>query len=191
MSGAGPALAEWPVVNATDWCGQWSPYWGTTQPDYSATITNFAHSSAGDLLSITGSASQVVRVQRIAISATSSSAATIDIALMLRSSLDTGGTPTALSMIPSDALDPPATATVTAYATAPTAGTPVGLIRGQKYQLSPANQGGTTIPLVWLGTPNSQELVVLRGTSSALCVLVSTLAGGNWDVSVQWTETVA
>jgi hypothetical protein len=179
----------WPVIEPTDWCGAWSPFWNPA--DYSAAVVNFANTSAGDLLCITGSATQVVRVQRVSISGAAANAATIDIALFLRSALDTGGTPTVIAPVVSDLLDPPATAKVSAFSVAPTAGTPIGPIRAQKYQISPANQGGTTIPLVWVAEPGTQELAVLRGATNTLCVWTSGLNGGTWDLSVQWLESGA
>jgi len=154
-------------------------------------MVNLANTAAGDLFCLTGSASQVVRVQRVSISGQTNNATTVDMSLVLRSSLNTGGTPTTVPVIPSDGLDPPATASVTAYGTAPVAGTTVGTIRAQNYQMSAANQGGTTIAVVWLPTPRTQELAVLRGATNTLCIATSGLTGGSWDISVHWLESAS
>ena len=160
---------------------------------YAASITGLASaSSATDIFTITGSASMVVRVTRIRISAIKTSAgADVDIQLIKRSTADTGGTATNPTAIPYDSLDPAATATIAAYTANPTTGTAVGTF---------------AVDSVWVGLATAQtglmshdfgnrpaHAVTLRSASEVLAVNLNgvTVGGGAFDIWVEWTESAA
>lgn len=161
----------------------------TAVPSYSAAAHNFGNSSTGDILCVTGSATKAVRVKQIRASAIASAAVNSSLSVSVRSSLNTGGTPTTLTAVPNDSQNSTATAVVTAYATAPTAGTLVGRVRAQK--LSIPTTSATAFapnPAVFSFANNWDQPIVLRGATQALCLDVDSTAGGNWELDVEWTE---
>ena len=160
----------------------------TTVPHYSAAVDTFGNSSTGDILCVAGGVGKVVRVKHVTISGVASNATMNSVSLIKRSSLDSGGTPTAVTAVPNDSTNPAAVATVTAYATDPTPGTQVGVVRAQRVPIgSVTTLVGAAYALFNTATPSGQPLV-LRGASEALCVRVNNTAGGQWDIDTEWTE---
>lgn len=156
---------------------------------YAAATASFARSVSGDVLCLTGSASKAVKVKSISASTSSSASTIIDLALILRSTLDTGGTPSTLTNVPLDSSNAAATAVVTAYATAPTTGTSTGMIAVQKYTavstMSPQLQP-TAIRFAVEGVYD--QPVTLNGATQAICLNVGAVASGSWNISVAWSE---
>lgn len=154
---------------------------------YLAAKTGQLNAVTGDLLCVTGSASKVVRVRMLSVSAISSADAVIDVSVVVRSSLDTGGTPTVLANVPSDSTNAAATAVVTTYGTAPVVGTLVGAIRAQKLGVGKTT-GGSTLPAQFGFGNWYDQSVVLRGATQAVCLTTTALAGGSYAIAAEWTE---
>lgn len=158
-------------------------------PTYSAAVHNFSNSSAGDIFCISGSATKTIRVKGIRVSATASAAVNSAVSIIRRSTLNTGGTPTSITPVPSDSNNPSATAVTTAYATAPTAGTTVGIVRSQKLPIGTATSTGISpSPALFQFSVYWDQPQVLRGVNEALCVDVDSTAGGNWEIDEEHTE---
>jgi len=158
-------------------------------PTYSSTIHNFANSSAGDIFCISGSATKIIKIKGIRVSAIASAAVNSSVSVVRRSTLDTGGTPTSVTPVPSDTLNSAATAVVTGYATAPTAGTLVGRIRAQKLPIGTTTSTSISpAPALFQFSPYWDQPQVLRGVNEALCIDVDSTAGGNWEVDIEHTE---
>lgn len=162
---------------------------------YSAAITGLTvAASATDVFTITGSASTIVKVLRISISAWASSVSNRDIQLIKRSTANTGGTSTTRSAVAHDSTNATASAVVRAYTANPTVGTEVGLVRAAKLSISnqtPGNaqsQAGFSV-LVWDFSRPGQA-ITLRGTAEVLSVNLNanTIAGSNFNIDIEWTE---
>jgi hypothetical protein len=139
-----------------------------TKASYSAAILGFTPAaSATDFAQIAGSGSKTIRVTRISISGIATAAATVDIQLLKRSTANTGGTPTSVTLVPHDSNDAAATGTVTSYGANPTTGTLTGAIRAQKLNLGAAGAAGL---LVWDFTARNSKGIVLRGAAQSLCL---------------------
>jgi hypothetical protein len=162
----------------------------TNVPTYGAALHNFSNSSAGDIFCISGSATKIVKVKAIHISAVASAAVVSTLSVARRSSLNTGGTPTVVTPVLSDtAVNPAATAVVTGYATAPTAGTLVGRVRAQKLSIPTATSTTfATTPATFDFARYWDQPQVLRGVTQALCVDVDGTAGGVWEIDAEFTE---
>lgn len=157
-----------------------------------------AASSATDIFTITGSSTKTIRVTRIELFATTTSAtpAALDVLLLKRSTANTAGTSTGSpAAIPHDSTSAAASATVLAYTANPTTGTLVGNIRAAKYMMALATQTATDFPmpqvLVWdFGARPSQGIVV-RGTSEVLAINLNAAtptATASFNISIEWTE---
>lgn len=156
---------------------------------YSTSIVGLAQAAlATDIFTITGSASKTIRVTRLEISATQTTAGNANIILLKRSTANSAGTSTAPAKVPHDSTNAAATATVLAYTANPTVGSLVGQVRANKIFISTATTLGEEITMDF-GTRPSQA-IVLRGTSEVLALNLNgvTLLGGSFDIDIEWTE---
>lgn len=159
---------------------------------YSAAILGLAPAaSATDVFTLAGSASKTVRVTRVSVSGTQTTAGEVDIQLLKRSAADTGGTSTAPAAVPHDSADAAATAVVAAYTVNPAAlGTLVGPLRTRKAQIGAAATVTDQPETEWLFGDRPSRAVVLRGVDEQVAVNLNaaTIAGGSLDISIEWTE---
>lgn len=142
--------------------------------------------TATDIFTITGSASKTIRVVKVDISATQTTAGEANVIFLTRSTANTGGTSTNLTEVPLDSTQS-CTATTLSYTANPTAGSLVGNIAAFKYFIP------TTLVLGAILTYDFGKLgsaVVLRGTGQVFAVNLNstTLAGSSFDISAEWTE---
>jgi hypothetical protein len=155
------------------------------RPTFSAGVVAAA-GVVGDTLVLTGSASRTIRVTRIAITGNATVAADLDITLVKRSAIDTGGTSSAVTIAAHDSSDT-ATATLALYTVAPTAGTSAGIIRAAKvFASTPA-----TAPVIqqWTFGDGPKRALVLRGITQQLAIAFSAvLTGGSFNIDIEWTE---
>lgn len=157
--------------------------------------------SCTDLAILNGSASKVIRVMRVVVSAITSAAtgATLDLVLAVRSAANTAGTAvTAAAIVPFDSNDAAATATLTAYSANPTTGTLVGNVYVTKFQQTLGTATATDFPsnlpfqAQW-GMTDSKP-IVLRGAAQGLAINFngsSFAAGASVDLFVEWTEAAS
>ena len=156
--------------------------------------------SATDIFTITGSATKIVRVKYISISATTTSAtpAALDVLLLKRSTANLTGTSTGSpTIVPYDSTSAAATATVLAYTANPgTLGTLVGTaLRNQKLMQMLATYTATDFPpddkIIWdFGT----HPIILRGITEVLAInlnAASATGTSSFDIDCMWTEMVS
>lgn len=157
-------------------------------------------SSATDIFTITGSGTKTVRVTRIEIVATTTSAtpAALDILLLKRSTANSGGTSSGSpTPVAHDSLNQGNhSASVLSYTANPATGTLVGTaIRNQKLMQTLATYTATDFPVVdrvtWNFGDRPSQAIVLRGTSEVLAINlngVSATATASFDIAIEWTE---
>jgi hypothetical protein len=151
--------------------------------------TSFASAAtATDIATITGSASKTIRVSKVRITATQTTAGSVDIFLVKRSTANSAGTSAAITAVPLDSTSAAATATLLEYTANPTTGTLVGKVEGAKFVIPTALVAGSTY--VFDFGNRATRHVVLRGTSQVLAVNLNgvTVTGGAFIVSFEWTE---
>lgn len=183
-------------INCPDTTRAWPlPVTGQTAiPTYSGIAAALAYTAAGDIYCITGSSTKTIKVKGIRLSAIAGSAAVIDTEIVLRSTVNTGGSPVSVLSTPSDPLNPTATATITAYtgASAPTAGTLIGEYRIQKTVVLASNASTFTQPALFQFTPFWDQPVILRDALHSVCVNVSAAgSGASFDIDHEHTEEPA
>lgn len=151
--------------------------------------------SATDVFTITGSGTTTVRIKEISISGTQTTASRRAILLIKRSTANSGGTSSTLTIAPLDSDSAAATAVVRTYTANPTLGTSVGTLRAEMGTFpvaTPNNaQGATTLNKVtWTFGQDDSEVPTLRGTSQVLSLNLNAVSwtGGSLSVYVQWTE---
>lgn len=172
------------------------PSYGTPpfqRPTFSASAVALAlpQTAAGDAVCIFGSATKLVRLKRIAITGTDSTAQTVAATLVLRSAANTGGTSTTPTVAPLDALNAAGSAVVRAYTVIPTPGAAIATVRAQSIPLPAATAATQYPPVVWTFGDNSSQDIVLRGIAQGACLnfpAAFTTAGAVINVDVTWTE---
>jgi hypothetical protein len=194
----GKNAAAGDVSVALDSLGQVTPGLSKSATYSAAKVGLVPASSPTDIFTITGSATKIVRVTRIAITATTTSAtpAAIDCLLVKRSTANSGGTSTGSpTPVPHDSTNAAATATILAYTVNPTTGDIVGTaLRNEKLMQQLATLTATDFPgpgkLVW----EFPRPIVLRGIAEVLAVNlngVSVTGTASFDIDAEWTEAAS
>lgn len=142
---------------------------------------NFAlATSQAVILQIGGSATRTVLVRRLRFSALNASSASVLLVLNRRSSLATGGTAAAATLVKFDTSDQAATGVVNSYTADPTAGTSVGILAAARLNSS-AGTGEVMERLLfdWMARP-----VALRGAAECITVSISGGAAASTTINV-------
>jgi hypothetical protein len=199
------SAASQPVVIASD---QVVPVTQVAKQTYAAGITNLGGVGAPiattptDIVTITGSATKVVKVRKVHISGIATIGAQIDVFLIKRSSANSGGTAVTVNKVPYDSLNAAATATVVYYTANPsTLGGTVnaGTISQSMLYLCPSTVGaasasgpltsGNYIDIEF--KDGDKQPLTLRGTSEVLAINLNGItvpAGTNLEIDIEWTE---
>lgn len=158
---------------------------------YMAGTAGFAPAAAAtDVLTITGSATKVIRITKVYLSFTATTAVSVPVSLIRRSAANTGGTSTPFAATPRDTTNPAATAAVAIYTANPTAlGAAVGSVLEAGKIPAPLTGGAVQVTVFEFGT-GSNQAIVLRGTSQVLAVSLNsvTVTGGSMTLAIQWLE---
>lgn len=178
-----------PVVIASDQSAVPVTVGNATIATYVANVIGLVPAaSATDVFTITGSGTKVVRIYKVRVLGSQTHASVVQVNLIKRSTLDTGGTSSPITPTSMDSSDGAATAVVTSYTANPAAlGTSVGnvgafptLVPNSVAQLFEAlyDDFGMRKP-VTLNNANENLAVNLSST---------TIAGGSLTIEVTWTE---
>jgi hypothetical protein len=162
------------------------------KPTYRCAFTalNVGTGATTVLAQITGSATKVVKVTKVAVSGTEATAAAYhNIQLVKSSTAISGGTPSAGTNIPLDSGFGAATVTTQGFTAAPTAGTPVGTIAAKKIFLPITGTAANGVGLAeW---DLSKYPVVLHGVAQSLDIKSNSETPANaplLDIEIEWTE---
>lgn len=156
---------------------------------YSAAATAFAPAaSATDVFTITGSASKTIRVTKIEMSATQTTAGNNEVLLVKRSTANSGGTSATPTIVPHDSSSAAGTAVVRSYTANPTTGTLVGAVASVKMFVS--TTATENQKQIWDFGIRPSQAIVLRGTSQVLAINLNaaTWTGGSISVYLEFTE---
>ena len=188
-NGGGTSLAERQVVSVAD--GGKATYSAT----YTAQSVGTAATTA--LFGLTGSASKVVRLLQMLVSATTITAGvTYDFSLQKETALPTGGTlATAATIVPWDSSDGAATAVTRFYTATPTDGTVTGVFLVAKLTtyitaLTTILPPISVLNLVFGNLPGAKA-PVLRGAAQGIFATINAATpayASSWDVTMVWTE---
>ncbi len=153
---------------------------------------------AGDIFVITGSATKTVKILRIILCGTQTTAGNVNtISIIKRSSANSAGTAVALTKVPFDSTSPASTIVAQHYTAAPTPGTAVGTLWGPRATIpAPAtvnNVGESGASAILIYDHNQSvngQLPTLRGVGESLAINLSAVPTGaaNFEVQISWTE---
>lgn len=125
------------------------------------------YSNPTDFFSIRGATGKIIKIINIRLSGSATSNNNVDVALLKRSTANTGGTPTAATLTPLDSTNPAPSATVVSYGSAPTLGTLVGPVCACQMEV-PARTGVGGYILEWQFNRNGAGPIVLRNANEML-----------------------
>ena len=160
----------------------------TNVPTYTTANPNIANSNATDLWCIAGGIGKTIFVNFIHANAIASAAAVLNVTIVKRSTLDSGGTPTTETIVPLNSSNPTPVATVTSFIGSPSLGTAVGNVAAHKVQVATTSNANTMNDLVFTWGDIADQPLTLRGPSESACINVPATAGGSWAVYAKWTE---
>ncbi|MGH7484539.1 MAG: hypothetical protein ACREMY_02900 [bacterium] len=168
---------------------------GAVRATYSAAAFNVTPAAlATHLFTISGNASNTVKVRRIAVTGIQTAAGIVLLRLLKLSTALTGGTSSTPTVTPHDSLSGAGQSVVRAYTANPTGGgILVGDLRSQRV-IVPAVASlisADSVALWDFGGPNGQ-CPTLRGVTQGVAVHLNgvTLTGGSLSFWVEWTEEV-
>jgi hypothetical protein len=155
---------------------------GIARPDRSAAtyaagfnLTTFA-ALATDVFQVVGSATKAIAITRVQISADATGLGAFDIALLKRTTANTGGTIVPISSIAYDSTDPAATAVVRAYTTNPTLGAGA-IIRIDSTALpGAAATGYPYAPTIWDFSTRNAKPIILRSAGESIVINLQSAA---------------
>lgn len=158
---------------------------------YAAGIASLAlPAAATDVCVITGSATKTIRVVRVCLSFIATTAISVPVSLVKRSTANTGGTSAIQTATALDSANAAATAVLRTYtANAATLGTLVGTVLAAGKVAAPLTGGVEPLTVLDFGI-GPRQAVVLRGVGESLCINLNgaTVLGGNAALSMEWTE---
>jgi len=166
----------------------------STVPTYQISANNITPATTPtDILTLSGSASKTIRITKIIFTSTQTTAGINNWLIVKRSALNSGGTSSTPTIIPSDSTNPGATAVPVLYSVNPTSlGASVGNVQVQKI-LSPTPSATTSNDPKIFDFTNSgvDQGIVLRTASELLALNFAGAAlptGLVISVTLQWQE---
>jgi hypothetical protein len=155
---------------------------------YSAAFNLFSVTTVTDLFQIIGSATTTISINKISFTAYQTTAAQLLFTVAKRSSVNTGGTSTAATLVSHDSTDSSATTVCSIYSAVPVSGSNVGNIRSCSMLVGPANAQNSSSYTFDFGS-NSKP-IVLNGVTQALVLNLggATMTAGSVYISIEFTE---
>lgn len=162
------------------------------KPTYGASIIGLVPATgATDILTLSGSATKTIIITAVSCSGTGSAGATSDIALIKRTTANTGGTSTSPGVSSFDSRTAAGTGVVKAYTVNPaTLGTSTGILAALKINL-PTAAGALAQPVTWSMTDFPYTFpIVLRSAAESLAINgnATFAATSSLDCSFNWIE---
>lgn len=141
-----------------------------------------------DVVTVYGSATKTVRVKSVVVSGVATTAGSMDVSLIKRTAVNTGGTSSAPAIASFDSSDPVATSTVAQYSVNPT-GLGAGVMLATKnLNMGVAGAGGTVI---FDFATRDDKALILRGAAEGLAINLNgqaVPAGGKITYAVEFEE---
>lgn len=155
-----------------------------------ATIGITVAALATDVLTITGSATKTIRIQKIEISGIQTTAASINILLIKRSTANTGGITQNHSKVPNDSASVASSVTLQSYTANPIVGTVVGNVKAEKIFVPATSTVGYSAKTTWQFGDDFVQAIVLRGVAENININLNgiTVLGLTLAISITWTE---
>lgn len=160
----------------------------TMKPTYSATGSYVPAAATTDTCSLTGSATKNVRIRRVIIAGVGSAVQNQNVAVVKRSTANSGGTSTTPTVVPYDSSSAVGTAVMRAYTANPTLGTTVGTVIEPLVKFGDLTTGPAETYEIKFGELGSP--LILRGVAQVAAVNLAgvTITTPVVNCTFEWTE---
>jgi hypothetical protein len=160
----------------------------TAARTYSATANVTVAATATDIAALFGNATTTVQVTKIRVTGIQTTAGLVDISLIKRSTANSGGTSSSMSLAAHDAADAANSSTPISYTANPTPGTSVGTIR--RWHQAVGQSTSTVTNEFTLEFGENGKPIILSGTAQGLCLNLNstTVTGGVFNITIEWIE---
>lgn len=186
--------------------GSTTPYFPETSPKpnyadaqgvvntfYASLVDGVPAASGTDVVCLNGSATKVVRLKRVDISGTQTTAGQTPVSININTAADTGGTAgTTPTIIKADQSGAATAASLIYYTANPTIVTALGAVKTATVTLpAPATAGAAGLVTRFDFGGYDEAHIVLRGVAQQACINwnAKTTTGNKVDVNFVWTET--
>lgn len=162
----------------------------TSFATYAASVQGLAAaSSATDVAVLPGNASNTVILTGVFLSCTQTTAGIQTVQLVKRSTADTSGTHSNMTVVAMDSNDASAVSVPLSYTANPTLGTTVGNVDTELIGMMATSTSSPNDIYVW--KPLMGQSVFLRGTAQQIAVNLNgaTISGASCDVTFDWIES--
>lgn len=163
-------------------------YPDTTTTSYRASVQGLASAaSATDIAVLPGNNTNTVLVNRVEVSCNQTTAGSITLQLIKRSTADTAGTHANMTVMPDDSNFAAGVSVPLSYTANPTTGTAVATVHPMFVScLASGTAGAQDVYIERFTKP-----IILRGTAQQLAVNLNgaTVTGGSFDVTFEYDET--
>lgn len=158
---------------------------------YSANIINLtAQAVASDIFTITGSATKIVKIHKITVTAVRTAGGAINMTFLKRSTANTGGTSTIVTSVSHNSTNAAATAVIRAYTANPTTGALVGSFHSYFYFIGTTGLNSANVIYDYDFDVQNGQPITLIGTNEVFAVNLGnqTVAGNFFDITIVFTE---
>lgn len=157
-----------------------------TAKTFSSSLSLAAVATASDIAILPGNGTNTVYITKIIVSGIQTTAGSVLLQLIKRSTANAGGTASTPTPVPHDSADT-AVSAPSFYTANPTPGTGLGNVRAQYIALGSAT--AVAEPVIWEFNDKGKP-IVLSGTAQGLAVNLNgaTVTGGNFTVTFEWFE---
>ena len=155
---------------------------------YSATGNVTVAATASDIAAIFGNVTTTVHVTKVIVTGIQTTTGTPEVLLIARSTANSGGTSSAMSVTKHEQADSAQSSTPITYTANPTPGTSAGTLRRRYVPIGSA-ASGLSNEFVFEARDEIKP-IVLSGTAQGLVVNLNgaTVTGGVFNIIIEWTE---
>ena len=155
---------------------------------YSATGNVTVAASATDIAAIFGNGTTAIAVTKIRLTGIQTTTGTVDVSVIVRSTANSGGTSSSMSIARHEQADGANNSTPITYTANPTPGTSAGIMRRFYLPVSAAAAGLSADYVCEFG--DNGKPIILSGTAQGLVINLNgvTVTGGVFTVVIEWYE---
>ncbi|CAB4182792.1 hypothetical protein UFOVP1090_32 [uncultured Caudovirales phage] len=182
------AAADYSEVTVNRFGAAYTAGFRTSARTYSATGNVTVAATATDIAAIFGNATTAVAVTKIRLTGIQTTTGTVDVLAIVRSTANSGGTSSGMSVTKHEQADGANNSTPITYTANPTPGTSAGIMRRFYLPVSAAASGLSADYTCEFG--DNGKPIILSGTAQGLVINLNgiTVTGGVFNVVIEWYE---
>jgi hypothetical protein len=188
LTTSGSAAGDYNEVATNRFGASYVAGFRTAARTYSAAGNVTAAAAATDIAALFGNATTTVAITKIRVTGIQTTTGTVDVQVILRSTANSGGTSSNMSLSRHEQADSANSSTPITYTANPTPGTAVGTVR--RFYLPVASAASGLSGEYTLEFGDNGKPIILAGTAQGLTINLNgaTVTGGVFNVVIEWYE---